>query len=281
MTVDTFDSPLHSIDFPAITLCTSDEFQPDNWALTEKVFNLFDFNCKSGDDSCDQIRKDFKPFLEIIFDKLYEKLNKLDFNPMILEKMWLETSGLTLLDIDHLCRAMDAYKLDLMMIDEVIIESIGRKDVAIKDLHDMLPKEYNGTKDCNTIYPGLKEAILMRFIAAEFFIDLSVLRLGTLLRLYSDQIGYSFQTAPIDGYSHNDWSSNCNNFGKVENLILETMKIFATQFGLKASLHDIPNIFSNGYIENILVQFYPLYSICNADNLGFFELVCKLFFLIQ
>ena len=278
MTVDTFDSPLHSIDFPAITLCTSDEFQPDNWALTEKVFNLFDFNCKYGDDSCDQIRKDFKPFLKIIFDKLYEKLEKLDFNPMVLEKMWLETSGLTLLDIDHLCWAMDAYKLDLMMIDEVIIESIGRKDVTIKDLHDMLPKEYNGTNDCNTIHSGLKEAILMRFIAADFFIDLSVLKLGTLLRQYSDQIGYSFQNVLIDAYSHNDWSSNCNNFGEVENLIFETMKRIATQFGLKASLHDIPNIFSNGYNKYFGVQFYPLYSICNADNLLFFVLVCKLFF---
>ena len=46
MTVDTFDSPLESIDFPAITLCTSNEFQPDNWAITEHVFNSFKFDCE-------------------------------------------------------------------------------------------------------------------------------------------------------------------------------------------------------------------------------------------
>ena len=47
MTVENFDSPLQSIDFPAITLCLSPDFQPDNWALTEQVFNSFEFNCES------------------------------------------------------------------------------------------------------------------------------------------------------------------------------------------------------------------------------------------
>ena len=66
MTVDTFDSPLEDIDFPAVTLCpTPGKFQPDNWEQTEQAFNLFESNCKLGNDDCADLRKDFKTVLKI------------------------------------------------------------------------------------------------------------------------------------------------------------------------------------------------------------------------
>ena len=67
MTVDTIDSPLKSIDFPAITLCTSSNFQQDNWDLTERVLNSFKYDCDVGNDACNKIREDLKPFFSTYF----------------------------------------------------------------------------------------------------------------------------------------------------------------------------------------------------------------------
>ena len=79
MTVDTIDSPLQDIDFPAITLCPSPTFQPDNWDLTEKVFNMFKFNCEAGDDDCKEIGDDLQPFFQKIFELVSEKIDQLEF----------------------------------------------------------------------------------------------------------------------------------------------------------------------------------------------------------
>ena len=67
MTVDTFDSPLQSIEFPAITLCPSNELQPDNWDLTEKVLNYFKFNCEMGNGDCNEVRKILEPLFQNVF----------------------------------------------------------------------------------------------------------------------------------------------------------------------------------------------------------------------
>ena len=50
------ENPLKNIEFPALTLCPSPDFQPDDWALTEQIFNSFDSNCNVGNDDCKQIR---------------------------------------------------------------------------------------------------------------------------------------------------------------------------------------------------------------------------------
>ena len=49
MNIDTLENPLDKIEFPAITICQANDFQPDNWAMTEQVFNSFEFNCKPND----------------------------------------------------------------------------------------------------------------------------------------------------------------------------------------------------------------------------------------
>ena len=49
---------LKDIEFPAITICP--DFEPDHAALSELVFNLFDYNCDLGNDICANIRQDFK-----------------------------------------------------------------------------------------------------------------------------------------------------------------------------------------------------------------------------
>ena len=140
MTVQTVDSPLPSIDFPSITLCTSPKFQPDNWALTEQVFNSFEFNCNYGNYRCNQVRKDFKPFLSKIFYLLSEKFDDLEFEPTTLENIDLLSVALNPEIVNRLYCGISDNKMNLAMIDDTIIESIGRKDVNFKNLFDDLAK---------------------------------------------------------------------------------------------------------------------------------------------
>lgn len=86
------------------------------------------------------------------------------------------------------------------------------------------------------------------------------MKLGTMLRQFSDQIGFAFQNQRLE-YLIATWSK-CYSFDEVQNLIFGIMNKMAGQFGLKASLHDIPNVFSRGFNYEI-AQFYPLYSICS------------------
>ena len=43
------------------------------------------------------------------------------------------------------------------------------------------------------------------------------------------------------------------------------MKKLAAQFGLKASLHDIPNVYANGFNQPKKMT-YPIYSTCTEEN---------------
>ena len=265
MTVDTFNSPLQSIDFPAITLCPSLSLQPDNWALTEQVFNSFEFYCELENDDCDEIRKDFKPLLKLIYDLLFEKINNLEFYPGVLEDLLSYEMGLAIEKTNHLYWAIIADKLDFAMIDSVIIETMGRNYVKVHDFYDMLPKEKNGSMECDDYCTEWKQGIRKRFFAAYLVTDLDNLKLGTILRQFSDQIGFSFQNELI----HYQWPPKdtwmtCNEIGQIETLVFEVMKSMATQIGLKSSLLDIPNVFASTELDYPKAQFYPLHSICNA-----------------
>ena len=119
----------------------------------------------------------------------------------------------------------------------------------------------------------MKQAITKRFIMADILEDLSHLKLGTLLRQYSDQIGFPFQNEKMYFWHYFGWQE-CNKIGEVENLVFEVMKTMAIQFGLKSSLHDIPNVFANGFVEP-RAQFFPLHSICTAGNIHTMRLVIR------
>ena len=269
MTVDTFDRPLKTIDFPAITLCASDSFQPDNWLLTEKVFNSFEFNCKPGNDDCKEIREDLKPFLRLIFDLVSQKIDEFEFEPSSVlgeskfSDLW---DTLTPNKLNHVYWAMKDNKLDSTMMNEIIVDVVGRKDV---ELYDLLPKQYNGSNDCDEVCLEMKQEIIKGFIKADVLVNLYGMPLGTMLRQFSDQIGFAFQNEPMNIWVPGtaDWSK-CEHLEEVQNMIFELMKKMATQFGLKASLHDIPNVFAKGF-NSPVAQFYPLFSIC---SLGYFNI---------
>ena len=91
------------------------------------------------------------------------------------------------------------------------------------------------------------------------------LKLGTILRQFSDQIGFSFQNEPIKyQWPEKDVWMTCYEIGQIETLVFGVMKNMATQIGLKSSLQDIPNVFASTEFDFPPAQFYPLHSICNA-----------------
>ena len=264
MTVDTFDSPLKSIDFPSITLCTSSDFQPDNWALTERVLNSFKYDCDVGNDACDKIREDLKPFFRLIFDLVSEKIDALEFSPILMEnELWLDIETLTPSKINHLYWAFLAFEFDLLMMEDVILDHVGRRKAL--QLYKSLPKQYNGSVECNEACFRVKEAIVKQFVKADVMTELHGMKLGTFLRQFSNLIGFSFKDETmLYHYPPNDNVGKCYEIGVIETLIFEEMERLSTQFGLKTTLHDIPNVFANGF-NPPHAQFYPLHTFCNSD----------------
>ena len=77
ISVDSIETPLKDIEFPALTLCP--DFEPDYTALAEEMFNQFKFNCGIGDEDCDQIRESFKGQLDQTYQDVQSKVNNLKF----------------------------------------------------------------------------------------------------------------------------------------------------------------------------------------------------------
>ena len=188
-------------------------------------------------------------------------------------ELWLDIEILTPSKINHLYWAFLANKLDLLMIEDVILDHMGRRKAL--QLYKSLPKEYNGSVECNEECFWVKEAIVKQFIKADVMYDLTYMKLGTLLRQFSNQIGFSFKDETmLYHYPPNDERKKCDEIGVIETLIFEAMERLATQFGLKTTLHDIPNVFANG-LNPARAQFYPLYTFCNSNisNIMPFNLV--------
>ena len=276
MTVDTFDSPMQNIEFPAVTLCPSDHFQPDNWALTEQVFNSFEFHCQPGNDVCNELRNDFQPVLRIIFDLVTNTFEALKFDFGSLDGYLQPTGGyygdlLPSEQLDQIYWAIKTDKLDLSLIDDKIYELMGMKNVELYDHLNLEDGLGIGTEKCDSECSDLKLAIQKLFLKNEWLSGMSHLKLGTLLRQVSNKLGILFNNEIIRLHS-NDEMEQCNYFTDVEEVIFQKMKSFAQQFGLKSSLQDIPNVFRNGF-DLPKMQFYPLYSICTAGNMFINRLV--------
>ena len=77
ISVDSLETPLKDIEFPALTLCP--DFEPDYTALAEELFNQFKFNCDIGDEDCDQIRESFEGQLDQTYQDVQSRVNNLKF----------------------------------------------------------------------------------------------------------------------------------------------------------------------------------------------------------
>ena len=77
ISVDSLETPMKDIEFPAITLCPN--FEPDYTTLAEELFNQFKFNCDIGDEDCDQIRESFAGQLDQTYQDVQSRVNNLNF----------------------------------------------------------------------------------------------------------------------------------------------------------------------------------------------------------
>ena len=95
--------------------------------------------------------------------------------------------------------------------------------MQLDNLYNMLPKEYDGSTECDKNCSESKQEIIKRFLMADVMASLSEVKLGTLIRQYSDKIGFSFTNQPLQYQKINidNWST-CNAIGNIENLIFET-----------------------------------------------------------
>ena len=71
--IDSIDRPLKEIQFPSLTICHEKYFKPDTWALTEIVFNNFDWV------NDEKLREDFQPLFDQIFDEMFELILRNNF----------------------------------------------------------------------------------------------------------------------------------------------------------------------------------------------------------
>ena len=121
-----------------------------------------------------------------------KKFNAVTFAPFELEYLWLDIGELTSEEINNLYWAIKMGKSNLYVIDNIIFETMGRKRLKIHDLYDMLPKYYNGSSECDIECHDMKHKIQVLFLKADMLYSFSSMKLGTLLRKYSKEIGYSF-----------------------------------------------------------------------------------------
>ena len=123
----------------------------------------------------------------MIFNLLSEKFDNLEFDQIALEK-FQHTIELTPKKLDYLYWAISDNKMDLSMIDDIIIDGIGRtEELNAYRLYDDLPKVFNGTSKCDETCQELKQGIVKRFMMANVFERLYKLKLGTLLRPFRGQ----------------------------------------------------------------------------------------------
>ena len=66
ISVDTIDAPLKEIQFPTLTFCHDENFQPDNWAIIENIFNFLDFR------NDEKLRSDFEPVFRLLFNDVHD-----------------------------------------------------------------------------------------------------------------------------------------------------------------------------------------------------------------
>ena len=194
-----------------------------------------------------------------------EKVDALEFSPTAMKNEFLMNNieDLTPSKINHLYWAILANKLDMLLIEDVILDHIGRSETL--ELYKSLPKQYNGSVECNEACFRVKEAIVKQFVKADVMDELGGMKLGTLLRQFSNHMGFSFKDElMLYQYPPNDKWKKCDEIGVIETLIFEAMERLSTQFGLKTTLHDIPNIFANGF-NPARAKFYPLHTICNSN----------------
>lgn len=261
-------TPISKVQFPTITFCHEDYNQPDVWALTEQVFNFFSFHCSSKNENCaesQKLREDFQPFFKMIYDNVSQLVDETQFQT----DSWMMSRQ----HIEAVVLAIQRNQTTFQELEHKLEHSIGmfaNKGTFYRDFTTKIENE--ALEEClNTTCLEIKLKVNKFFVKVEMLSIPATLGLGTLLRLFSRQLGPSFDDIEMPHYL--EFNRTCNHqISDIAKKVHEVMLALGLSMGLQVSLHDLPNfykdstIYANGYIE--LYQHYPLFSYCQKEDLS-------------
>ena len=262
--VDSIESPLKEIDFPAITLCHEPQYQVDNWALTEMIFNFFEFGCTSSDFECkgsEALRKDFQPFLDLIFDHVTEKIDDTLLDEESLHRVIRDKN------VEDVVQAILANITSIEELEDVMKTSIGKFSSEVTFIKKFVPKtieKHACENDCQKLY-GKARMLLFK---AKVFKLMSSFGFGTLLRNFASILGITFDQENTFTASKRKIQL-CNELSNAERNFHDIMLHLGFAFGVNASLHDFSTfqkIAADSKEEGEARLEYPFYTLCHFNQ---------------
>ena len=148
--VDSTESPLNDINFPTVILCHEPQFQVDNWALTEMIFNFFEFGCSISDFECkgsEALRNDFQPLLDKIFDHITKGIDGTVLDELPLKRVIKDRH------VEDGVQAILGNLTSIEELEEILKKSIGKFSTEIIFNKKFVPK----TKENATCENGCQE----------------------------------------------------------------------------------------------------------------------------
>ena len=262
--VDSIESPLSDIDFPTVTLCHEPQYQVDNWALTEMIFNFFEFGCGSSDFECkgsEALRKDFQPFLDIVFDYVTKKIKDTLLDEKALQRIIRDRN------VDDVVQSILANLTSIEELEEVMKTSIGKFSSEVTFVKKFVPKS-GEVYACENNCQELNRNSRMLLFKAKVFKLTSYFGFGTLLRNFASMLGITFDQKNTFTASKRKIQL-CNELSCTERRFHGIMFHYGGNFGVNASLHDFPTfqkVVGDVKEEGELRLEYPFYTLCQYDT---------------
>ena len=269
--VDSIESPLKEIDFPAITLCHEPQYQVDNWALTEVIFNFFEFGCSTSDLECkesEMLRKDFQPYLDIIFEIITRKVDEIDLDDMSLKKVIKDKY------VEVVAQAVLNNVTSIEQLTKVMKTSIGKFSSEVSFVRKFVQESDQklSCDDCQELYD---EARNLLFKAKVLKLS-SSFGFGTLLRNFASHLGKTFDQQNVFVGSKRKIQL-CDEFLDTEKVFHGLMLDLGKAFGINASTHDLPafqKIAADAKEEGEARLDYPFYTLCQyKDNDEYLDII--------
>ena len=259
--VESIDSSLNEIQFPTLTFCHDDYFQPDQWALTEMVFNAFEFNCDVKiDPGCSKsqaLREDFKPFFKMMYDQISALIDQVSFenlDSVVGEKF-----------INQIFQAILQNKTNLSGLENILQDSVGKFTTYSRFIQEFVP-ETSEDLICDEDCDEIKEQVLKFIVKVDAMTIKGSIPFGSVLRQFSTDLGLTFDTEEFR-VGRTRKVDNCPKISPLEHKIHQVMLQIAKQMGLNVSLHDLPDFYkisTSFFIKNELRKDQPVYSLCSA-----------------
>ena len=258
--IDNVETPLTEVDFPTLTICHEPKYQTDNWALPELILNSFAFACTDTNNDCnitEALRKDFKPFLDFVFDQLSKMIEDTDFDQEAME------GKLGANHIDDVAEAINANLTTIEELESKMKNSLGKFHSHIDFIKKYVPL-YNSTEPCLNGCHELKEKVLILLFKASTFAMKSHFGFGTLIRSYTGVLGKTFDYEDALMKKNRDVIL-CKDLTPTELKFHQIMNTFGNMVNMNISIYDLPSFLKIAPKMREIVEHrhhFPFYSLC-------------------